>query len=457
MPLSVASLLRRAREGDHQAGLEAARRDEVDPGQLEELSYQPLAETRAAVAAHSQTAEPTLYRLVYDADISVPAAVARRRDLEGRVLDALHLRAKADYFVLRGRDRAMVLEIVLALASNPAVPLAAIEDLLAHITTSHLPRLLAREAEREDVLALLAAHQKATVRQELAKNPLVPRPLLHDLAADRNEKVARAAARALERDRAAVAEEALAARRRRLEHGARRAPTHDADAALLRGGPAALAGEVDWFAARAAEAEGPWLELVCATGRLTAALAARRPERLAVGLDLAPALLHQARARLPEAGRAAFVCADLEAGLPLADGRLGGLSCREAFHLVPAPQALLAECLRVLGRGGRFVAQLLCLQGEEADQTAYAAAAAARGFFFPPADAAGMMVATSGLVIDELSPAPEPRPAYTDRAALAALGDPLWAEILAEAEANGADPSRLQVGMLRAAGRKLSL
>jgi len=72
----------------------------------------------------------------------------------------------------------------------------------------------------------------------------------------------------------------------------------------------------------------------------------------AIGVDIAPAALREARALLP---LARLVCADLGAGLPLRDASLDLIVLREVIEHVNDVTALLAECRRTLRPGGRLV------------------------------------------------------------------------------------------------------
>jgi SAM-dependent methyltransferase len=72
----------------------------------------------------------------------------------------------------------------------------------------------------------------------------------------------------------------------------------------------------------------------------------------AVGLDVAPAALREARALLP-ASR--LVCADLSAGLPLRAGRFDLVILREVIEHIVDVDLLLRECRRALRPGGALV------------------------------------------------------------------------------------------------------
>jgi SAM-dependent methyltransferase len=69
----------------------------------------------------------------------------------------------------------------------------------------------------------------------------------------------------------------------------------------------------------------------------------------AVGVDVAPAALHQARSLLPSSR---LICADLTAPLPLRDATVDLIILREVIEHLPAVVPVLAECRRLLRPGG---------------------------------------------------------------------------------------------------------
>jgi ubiquinone/menaquinone biosynthesis C-methylase UbiE len=99
------------------------------------------------------------------------------------------------------------------------------------------------------------------------------------------------------------------------------------------------------------------LDVACGAGKLVRA-AAPRVER-AVGVDLAPKMIEEARRRTgaedpPEADRIEFVVGPSDA-LPFADGEFTAVVSTTAFHHFPDPAAAAGEMARVLAPGGRIV------------------------------------------------------------------------------------------------------
>ncbi len=93
---------------------------------------------------------------------------------------------------------------------------------------------------------------------------------------------------------------------------------------------------------------GRVLDLACGTGLGMAAYVDRGFE--VVGVDVAPAMMEQARAALPAGARVTFVPGRAET-LPFADASFDLVSCAQAFHWFE-PQAAFAQCARVLRPGG---------------------------------------------------------------------------------------------------------
>jgi SAM-dependent methyltransferase len=89
------------------------------------------------------------------------------------------------------------------------------------------------------------------------------------------------------------------------------------------------------------------LDLACGPGIVLRALAEAGAS--AVGIDLTPAMLREAR------GKGAALVAGDAAALPFADGAFDLVVSRNVTHHLPDPGAVFRECARVLRRGGRLV------------------------------------------------------------------------------------------------------
>ena len=95
------------------------------------------------------------------------------------------------------------------------------------------------------------------------------------------------------------------------------------------------------------------LDIACGTGaavREAAPTVAR-----AVGLDLSPGMIAQARTLAAALGNVEFRVVDVTAGLPFGDGEFTAILCTTAFHHFPAPLEAIAEMARVLAADGRLV------------------------------------------------------------------------------------------------------
>jgi ubiquinone/menaquinone biosynthesis C-methylase UbiE len=98
------------------------------------------------------------------------------------------------------------------------------------------------------------------------------------------------------------------------------------------------------------------LDLGCGTG--AAVRDAARTVRRAVGFDLSPGMIAQARERARAdglEGEVEFVVGDVSGALPFEDGAFTAIVCTTAFHHFPRPQETVAEASRVLAPGGRLV------------------------------------------------------------------------------------------------------
>ena len=119
-------------------------------------------------------------------------------------------------------------------------------------------------------------------------------------------------------------------------------------------------GYIAFFAPVTALAIAPLLAAVKVSGGMrlldvptgSGALAAEATRRGAVviGVDIAPAMIAEARKRHPGID---FQVADVE-HLPLPDGVLDAVVCAFGLGHFPYPEASLAECLRTLKAGGRI-------------------------------------------------------------------------------------------------------
>ena len=97
------------------------------------------------------------------------------------------------------------------------------------------------------------------------------------------------------------------------------------------------------------------LDLGCGTG---AAVRDAAPHiRRAVGFDLSPGMIAQARDRAGAAhlDNVEFTEGDVSGPLPFADGTFTAIVCTTAFHHFPRPLDTIAEMARVLSPGGRIV------------------------------------------------------------------------------------------------------
>ena len=95
----------------------------------------------------------------------------------------------------------------------------------------------------------------------------------------------------------------------------------------------------------------------CGTGVAAQSLRKRYPRATLVGLDIAPAMLHASRSRIPGwknwfgSNREVFVCGDNEQ-LPICSGRVDMLWSNLAFQWAADLTVVFAECQRVLRPGG---------------------------------------------------------------------------------------------------------
>jgi ubiquinone/menaquinone biosynthesis C-methylase UbiE len=94
------------------------------------------------------------------------------------------------------------------------------------------------------------------------------------------------------------------------------------------------------------------LDVGCGTG--AAVRAAGEVVERAVGVDLSPKMLAEARARAAGLPRAEFVEGDAE-DLPFGDGEFTAVLCTTSLHHYPRPEQAAREMARMLAPGGRVV------------------------------------------------------------------------------------------------------
>ena len=94
------------------------------------------------------------------------------------------------------------------------------------------------------------------------------------------------------------------------------------------------------------------LDVGCGTGMLSERLLGAVPSCRLAGVDLSPAMVERARARL--AGRAEVREADAER-LPFHDGAFDLVVCNDSFHHYPDPDRAAFQMWRVLRKGGALV------------------------------------------------------------------------------------------------------
>ena len=95
------------------------------------------------------------------------------------------------------------------------------------------------------------------------------------------------------------------------------------------------------------------LDLACGTG--AAVRQAAPTVRCAVGFDLSPEMIAQARKLAASVPNVGFREGDVSGPLPFPDGEFTAIVCTTAFHHFPKPVDTIAEMFRVLALGGRVV------------------------------------------------------------------------------------------------------
>lgn len=96
------------------------------------------------------------------------------------------------------------------------------------------------------------------------------------------------------------------------------------------------------------------LDLACGTGELLRRIARHTPEADLTGIDLAPAMVEQARGKLAEVPGVRVEQADAH-DLPFRDDAFDVVVCASTFHYFTHPAVVLAEARRVLRPTGRLV------------------------------------------------------------------------------------------------------
>ena len=100
---------------------------------------------------------------------------------------------------------------------------------------------------------------------------------------------------------------------------------------------------------------GPVLDLACGTGDFTAEILRRCPDAAITGLDLAPAMLDLARAKLGNHRNVTLVAGDAQDLSRFASSSFALVVCAFGFRNFHDKPRVLAECRRVLSPGGELV------------------------------------------------------------------------------------------------------
>jgi SAM-dependent methyltransferase len=142
--------------------------------------------------------------------------------------------------------------------------------------------------------------------------------------------------------------------------------------ASLFAGPGAVFGESFLSIQEWLEPLSPdWIALDVACGAAHVAQEVAPRVRQVVGIDLTPALLGLAAARLAAAGIGNVLLQEGDAAaLPFTDGAFDLVVCRAALHHFPDPAVQVAEMARVCRPGGRVVVSDMLAPGA-ADRAAF--------------------------------------------------------------------------------------
>jgi SAM-dependent methyltransferase len=166
-------------------------------------------------------------------------------------------------------------------------------------------------------------------------------------------------------------------------------------------------GVLEWLDAKPTESI---LDLACGDGQLTRRIAATGAS--VVGVDASPEMVAAARLRgiVAEVGNAE--------ALPYADKTFNAVFSNAALHWVRDQDAMMAEVLRVLKPGGRFVAEMGGHGTIAAIRVAFTALLARHGFgdreagvnYFPTSDEYSRRLARHSFQVERIVLIPRPTP-----------------------------------------------